>query len=111
MRACSPKIHSCLHIVIGSLCLIIGLTGEQGFVRESGPWQPRSFVSSHEERLVGHFLSYMTCDAGKGYVLDFSSSNTNCFGRSTGTTMPMGSPRLIVVGFVSCRRKFAVKAS
>ncbi len=35
MRACYPKIHSCLHIVIGSLCLIIGLIGEQQFVRAS----------------------------------------------------------------------------
>jgi hypothetical protein len=40
-----------------------------------------------------------------------SSSNANCFGRRTGTTIPMGSPRLIVVGFVSCKRKLAVKAS
>jgi hypothetical protein len=47
----------------------------------------------------------------ENYSLCFSSSKVNCFGKSTGTTMPMGSPRLIVVGLVSCNRKLAVKAS
>lgn len=41
----------------------------------------------------------------------FSSSRANCLGSSTGMTMPMGSPRRMVVGLWSCNRKFAVNAS
>ena len=47
----------------------------------------------------------------KAYLGRLSSSSTNCLGSITGTTIPMGSPRLMVVGFVSCNKKLAAKAS
>src|SRR5437016_3455062 len=64
-----------------------------------------SFVCGPEGRSDGNHPLRRTHPRG------VSSSNVNCFGSITGTTMPMGSPRLMVVGLVSCKRKLAVKAS
>lgn len=61
--------------------------------------------------LSSRLIGYACIGLRKNYSFGFSSSSANCFGKRTGTTIPMGSPRLMVVGFVSCNRKLAVKAS
>ena len=79
-------------------------------ITASEPWPRKRTESDHRPAVeIVHLTQHRV--PGSGQAFGFNSSSVNCLGSMTGTTRPMGSPRLMVVGLVNCSRKLAVKAS